>query len=144
MRKGLERNAEGIVSQEKGDVMKYVAVECSGWDGQPLPSRGHGWQAIVKKTWKWRRLIAETKKKIMHASKNLYTWSRVRCTHRVDGLFSRICMTVFLHSRPIIGKVIHCETTGTAGVSAASCQSTNIPRIASKHHRVEMVSSLLR
>ena len=55
--------------------MKYVARDCSGWDGQPLPSQSHGWQARVKKTWKSCRLRAETKKKIMDASKILYTSS---------------------------------------------------------------------
>lgn len=77
--------------------MKYVAVECSGWDGQPPPSQSHGWQATLKKSWKSYRLRAETKRKIMHASKILYTSSRVRCTHSEDVLVSRICMTVFLH-----------------------------------------------
>lgn len=80
LEKGLGKECRRIVGQEKGVVMKYVVVECSGWDGQPLPLQDHGWQAMVEKTWKWRRLIAETKKSVRHASKNLYTSSRVRCS----------------------------------------------------------------
>ena len=37
LEKGLGKECRRIVGQEKGGVMKYVVVECSGWDGQPLP-----------------------------------------------------------------------------------------------------------
>ena len=37
LEKEFEKECRRIVGQEKGDVMKYVVVECSGWDGQPLP-----------------------------------------------------------------------------------------------------------
>lgn len=37
LERGLGKECRRVVGQEKGNVMKYVVVECSGWDGQPLP-----------------------------------------------------------------------------------------------------------
>ena len=37
LEKRLRKECRSVVGQEKGGVIKYVAVEWSGWDCQPLP-----------------------------------------------------------------------------------------------------------